>query len=72
MGTAATVLRTAVRDFGAGRRELLVTLRITGPLSFTTERYPFPQQVLPLRIGSLVWFETSRYTIIGDVIAMNP
>ena len=72
MGTIATVTRTAVRDFGPGRRELHVTLKVAGPIPFTTERYPFPQQILPLRIGSLVWFETGRYTIIGDVIAMNP
>jgi len=66
MGKVATVTKVKKGT------ELHVTLKVTGPIPFATERYPFPQQNLPLRIGSLVWFETSRYNLVGDVIAMNP
>ena len=72
MGDSARVVRAEVRDFGRGRRELHVTLSITGPIQFTTETYPFPQRKMPLRIGSVVWLENERYTLVGDVIAMNP
>ncbi len=72
MGTAAVVTGTEVKEYSMGRRELHVTLKVSGPLQFTAVRYPFPQMNLPLRVGSLVWFETDRYTLMGDVIAKNP
>jgi len=72
MGTAAVVTGTAVKEYSTGRKELHITLKVSGPLQFTTVRYPFPQMNLALRVGSLVWFETDRYTLMGDVIAKTP
>lgn len=71
MGDSAVVTKLRVRE-ARPSNELLVTIKVTGPLEFTTERYPFPQRGMPLRVGSVVWFETGRYTLAGDVVAMNP
>ncbi len=71
MGDSAVVTKMRVREV-KWITELLMTIKVTGPIEFTTERYPFPQRTMPLRVGSVIWFETPRYSLIGDVVAMNP